>query len=337
MKRDGPVVCENWHDRSCWTTQFAPPNRQFDRWCEFVIRAHLHWSIRRVKCDHFPAFIREGRISDVRMTNLTSALGGIIGTRGPHELTRDAEALYNLLYILDGSICLIIDDREIPLSAGSLALWDSTRPMKFITGANLHQLTLTVSHDRLHRDLPNAGNFVGKTIIAKEGINHLFAEHLLTLDEHFGDLPQQAAPQILDATIDLLTATLGTGVPLEERGFSKPVLQRIQAYIDRNLFDPELSIAKVASESGITPRHLHRLFETTNVSVGQWILRRRLERCKIDLASPAQKHSSITDIAFRRGFTDASTFSKVFKREFGISPREFRATSLPPIDITHNE
>jgi AraC-like DNA-binding protein len=227
---------------------------------------------------------------------------------------------------------LIFDDREVVLSPGTFALWDSTRPMKFITGADLHQLTLTIPHERLHRDFPDAGKFIGKQISAKEGLNHLFTEHLLSLDEHFGDLTRESAPQILDATIDLLSATLGAGVPLHERGLSKPILMRIQAYIERHLHDPELCITKIASENWITTRHLHRLFEATEVSVGQWILSRRLDRCKSDFASAAYKHLSITEIAHQRGFADSSTFSKVFRREIGISPREFRASCLSSSD-----
>ena len=69
-------------------------------------------------------------------------------------------------------------------------------------------------------------------------------------------------------------------------------------------------------------RALHALFEDTDVSVAALVRRSRLARCRSDPERPGS--GSVTEIAFRWGFTDAAHFSNVFKREFGLSPREVR-------------
>ncbi len=320
------VVRDGWRDTDCWTTGAVRPEQQFDYWCAFVNEAYLSWSIQRTRCDGFPAFIREGRFDGCRLTNLTSALPRIKGTRGKAEISRDDDALYNLLYIAEGTQHLVIDDREIRLGQGQFVLWDTARPMIFVTGDRLRQITLSIPHDRLNRVLAGAGDYVGKPVHATTGLARLFADHLVSLESHFGDLPRGEAPRILDATIDLLSSTLETSLPGEQidRDFTR--LREIQTYIERNLDDPELSLAAIAAHHGMTVRHLHRLFDAADATAANWILDSRLERCRRDLAAQDQAGTSITAIAFRWGLADSSTFSRAFKRRFGVSPRSFRAS-----------
>ncbi|MCY3124748.1 helix-turn-helix domain-containing protein, partial [Acinetobacter baumannii] len=51
---------------------------------------------------------------------------------------------------------------------------------------------------------------------------------------------------------------------------------------------------------------------------------KRPEKDKADLLDKRNKQSSITQIALNRGFRDGAHFSKIFKKTYGISPKEFR-------------
>ncbi len=67
----------------------------------------------------------------------------------------------------------------------------------------------------------------------------------------------------------------------------------------------------------ITPR----LLGPANV-VERWIWQQRLLRCHRELLKPAA--GTISDVAFRWGFSDAAHFSRAFKAQFGPSPRQLR-------------
>lgn len=325
MRRQQAVVAEGWGDRECWSTHAVRPDRQFDYWCAFVNRTFLRWSIVGGSYERFPAYIREGRCDGCRLSNLTSAQGGIRGVRGGREIGADEDALYNLLYISEGMQQLTIDRRDIALRRSHFVLWDTTRPMRFVTGSNLRQVTLAIPHWRLQRVLPAVANHIGKPVSALAGLSRLFAEHLLALDARFGELPRDVAPRILDTTIELLGATLDAACAPAEGAHSIARLRQIRTYIEHNLDDPHLNPAAVARFHGITVRHLHRVFASTGMTVGNWIQCRRLEHCRQALAAGAVTGGTITAIALRWGFSDASTFSKVFKRAFGETPRAFRA------------
>lgn len=329
MRKQQHVVMERWRDWRYWTTRALRPENQFEHWCEFINQAYLNWSIRRRnRCDSFPAYIREGRFDGCRLATMTSPQSGVKGIRSAAEIAKDNEALFSLLYIVDGAQNLNIDGREITVPRHHFLLWDTARPMTFVTSEHLRQVTFGIPHSRLLRVLPDAGSYVGRPIYPRSGLSRYFIEHLLSLDTNFGDLLKGDVPRILDATIELLSTTLEASIPLQgsERGSSR--LREIQTYIDRNLENPDLSPSTIAAQKGITVRHLHRLFASSDTTVANWIQCRRLERCRQELAAPKSAGTNITAIAFRWGFSDSSTFSTVFKRKYGMSPRKYRAAIL---------
>jgi AraC-like DNA-binding protein len=71
-------------------------------------------------------------------------------------------------------------------------------------------------------------------------------------------------------------------------------------------------------------RYLHQLFNEGEETVARYILRRRLEECARALEDRAQFGRTITEIAFQNGFNDASHFGRVFREQFGCTPREYR-------------
>jgi AraC-like DNA-binding protein len=49
----------------------------------------------------------------------------------------------------------------------------------------------------------------------------------------------------------------------------------------------------------------------------------RLAQCARLLADPLND-STVTEISLRHGFTDSASFSRAFRRQFGMAPREMR-------------
>ena len=107
-------------------------------------------------------------------------------------------------------------------------------------------------------------------------------------------------------------------------------LQRINLVLDyiRQHLTNDLSLDSLASVAGFSPFHFHRIFtsltgETINDAVG----RLRLERAVALLK--AAPHTSITHVALECGFNSASSFSRAFKKRYGISARSWdRHTAL---------
>jgi AraC-like DNA-binding protein len=136
------------------------------------------------------------------------------------------------------------------------------------------------------------------------------------------------APRLETFTLDLLVALLAheldseTSLPIETRQHT--LMAQIHDFIHRNLADPALSPALIATAHHISTRHLHRIFHNHGLSVAGLIRQRRLERCHHDLGNPQLRSLPIQAIAARWGFNDNAHFSRLFRATYGIPPRDYR-------------
>jgi len=92
-----------------------------------------------------------------------------------------------------------------------------------------------------------------------------------------------------------------------------------------SIFDPDRkpeNIASYAEAAGISANYLSRLVkQSTGRSIGAWIDIVRIQKAKRLLASTTL---SIIDIATSVGVDDQSYFSRLFKKETGMTPSLFR-------------
>lgn len=101
-------------------------------------------------------------------------------------------------------------------------------------------------------------------------------------------------------------------------------LYALKVCVDRHLFEHGLGAEFLARANGITPRHVHRLFEAEGVPLSKYILERRMLEAYRLLTQPEANGRTIVDIAFSIGFGDLSYFNRNFSRRFSATPREVR-------------
>jgi len=98
-----------------------------------------------------------------------------------------------------------------------------------------------------------------------------------------------------------------------------------RAHIESRLADHDLGLENVARALNVSTRTLNRAFRAHDLTFGEWIRRRRLDQCRIDLEDAMLAHVPVSVLAARWGLTDPAHFSRVFKAEYGMSPRSFRS------------
>jgi AraC-like DNA-binding protein len=100
---------------------------------------------------------------------------------------------------------------------------------------------------------------------------------------------------------------------------------RIDAAVKHALADrlaDDLDLATVAAIAGVTPHHLVRVFTKLNgISPMSYLAQLRANRAKILLQRP---ELNITEIGRSVGYARVPHFSRMFRRETGMSPRAFR-------------
>lgn len=99
-------------------------------------------------------------------------------------------------------------------------------------------------------------------------------------------------------------------------------MSRLNAIIDRNLNNENLSVALIANEMNMSQRHFYRRFkEFSLLSPAVLVKNRRLERAASMLRDTDM---SIQDILFAAGFKSKAYFYKEFAQRYGCTPRDYR-------------
>ncbi len=97
-------------------------------------------------------------------------------------------------------------------------------------------------------------------------------------------------------------------------------INRVFTYIDDNL-DTDLSLDTVSKIAFFSPFHFHRIFKViTSETLNVYVTRRRIEKSAADLL---HKSISVTEIATKYGFNDNSSYTRAFKKYYGVSPSGF--------------
>ncbi|MFI9650427.1 AraC family transcriptional regulator [Streptomyces sp. NPDC052040] len=102
------------------------------------------------------------------------------------------------------------------------------------------------------------------------------------------------------------------------------LVRRVRAHVDAQLWDRDLTPAAVAASQHISIRYLHKLFEDHHSTIGRWIQHRRLEEARRELARPGRDDTTVSAVARRWGFANATHFSRSFRAVYGMSPSDWR-------------
>jgi AraC family transcriptional regulator, positive regulator of tynA and feaB len=211
------------------------------------------------------------------------------------------------------------------LRPGDTTLVDSGRPWTSDCTGNCSRLYLRIprwlAQDRLQlMTLPVLPYIQGLC-----GLGATLFHLATSLYEEAEALNVEEGVAAIEAYLDILHGWVGGRAPNSRLGHHPHLYSSIESFIQIHLPEPSLNPTRIAAGAGISVRHLHRLFSSRGCTVTDWIRERRLERCRTDLADPRLWERSITEIAFRWGFSDSAHFSHCFRKEFGVSPRSFRS------------
>jgi AraC-like DNA-binding protein len=138
------------------------------------------------------------------------------------------------------------------------------------------------------------------------------------------DIARVVGSHLLDLIALSLGATRDSAVAAQAGGVRAARLQAIKTDMVANLANGWLTVAKIAARHHVTPRYVHKLFESEGTTFTQFILRQRLDRAYRMLRDQRFSMHSITSIAFEAGFGDLSYFNRAFRRRYSATPSDVR-------------
>jgi YesN/AraC family two-component response regulator len=126
----------------------------------------------------------------------------------------------------------------------------------------------------------------------------------------------------LEKVAEALFALIGN----EEQNRNERLVSAIKHYI-RSHLDSEMTLTSIANNVNYSSSYISRVFnQTAQISISAYINNTRVEKAKELLQ---QTNENVQEVAQKTGFVTPQYFAIVFKKNVGISPREYRSLYFP--------
>lgn len=253
----------------------------------------------------------------------------------PHYFNPKNTGVYMLHFYIKGKGTYKIDQHIIEVSAGSALFTSAAADMQFHTSKDCEGFALIFSETFFGRSrmksffLKNTllFNSVDKVVFFPTGDR---TEELLMLFQLVIDQLRRGQSDIQE---QILINYVFSILLISEEEFTKerPTL-RVANEIKliknfKHLFNKELnrrqSVKFFCNQMNVSLSTLDRAFRKyENSSAKKWINTRLIEEIEIEL----KRHDmSIGEIAFKFGFSEVTNFTKFYKGQTGITPKQFRS------------
>lgn len=148
------------------------------------------------------------------------------------------------------------------------------------------------------------------------------------------DLPETTESPFLrcasDHVTSLIAAIIGTEGDVCEHGLPGLRMGRcamILRELDRHFMRSDFALTTLARRLGVSPRYVQALLAEADTSFINELTNRRLNHARHMLTSMRCAHMTILDISQECGFSTISHFHRSFRRHFGMTPGEMRASA----------
>ncbi|MFJ3922290.1 helix-turn-helix domain-containing protein [Streptomyces sp. NPDC090022] len=307
----------------------VPAGDRFDWWCDVVDRTIAPFTLLTSHTHDYRARLRDVDLGTTRVT--WSSFAPLRAVRSPAHIRRADPETYTLVMVNGGPLQASQRRNEAAVDTGGLVLFDTSYPLEvcYPGGHGPCESTfLTLPKSVFPLPAGRTDRLLSRPLSPAGVPGALLCRYLTTVIGRAGELTPAATYRLGTVALDLAAALVADHLdatpelPSETR--RQVLLARIHAFIDGHLGDPDLGPAGIAAQHHMSIRSLHLLFRPEPETVSATIRRRRLERCRRDLADPRLLGHPIAALVARWGFQQPADFSRAFRRTYGITPREFR-------------
>jgi AraC-like DNA-binding protein len=306
-------------------TETVAPEHRFELWSDAHPRLFFPLDVRSHEPDPFRGRILGHHLDALDLFSVRGDASAV--RRTPHAIADfDPESIV-LLLAVSGRCHLVQGDREAIIDAGEIASYESSRPFSVRAPEPFELLLFAMPRALLGADADAVGRRTATRVASTGGPGALAGPFLRELFNGLEDGSIGPHDGHLAEAVVAIARALHVGP--DEHDAERPasaatLVPRVKEHIEAHLHEPDLGPESIARAHFVSVRYLHMLFARQGLTVSGWVRRRRLERCRRDLADPVLTDEPIAAIAARWGLLNHAHFSRMFREAYGCTPREAR-------------
>ncbi len=309
-----------------WDSHGLAAQNAFENFREGVCSTFMPWSIEQRAHSDFHCRIESletevGSIAHCRTNSFDAS-------RTSGDLTRSAWDCVYGNYVVSGSYEIDQFGRTTTAKKGDLILYDSATKLNAkVRASQLYADVPIMIHKGVFGSSNIADQLVGNFVVKQGSLIAPLDSSLSFIARNMLSIPPEELAALFDAVARMLPAAVQGEHRAPRMRIRQEVARELLDHISREISNPDLSPSSAASHLGISVRYVHKLFARSGTTFSTYVNNERLDRIYADLACSSNSSQLISNLIFRWGFNDLSTFNRQFKRRFGMTPKQCRGTS----------
>lgn len=310
-------------DDASWTSAGLKQAEAIRQWQDWAASTIAPIDVAVYDTDDFAARWSSHGVGQLRLLHLHAPAQRVVhcGTEGS---SGRASPSIQLVYARKGALKTRMSGKRFTVEPGQFVLLDNTRFYQMEMDEAHECLDLMMPMGWIEKYLPDPGALLARPIAASSGwgapLGSLLEIMLSGLDT--SPLPRSLIAEQVGALLTLATG-FHEPAPSKHKGqLARAILRRIES----DFADPELTPEGVARDVGISKRYLQSLLAGTGTNFVAELNAARLDHAADRLADPRAASLQIAEIAYQAGFLDPGYFTRLFRKRFGVGPKEWRAS-----------
>jgi AraC-like DNA-binding protein len=293
---------------------------RLDVWRDLIREHFVALDIDADSRDEFAGAVRSTQLGHLKVASVSSTTGRY--RRTPGLARRDADRYLQVGLLARGEAMLSQDGRLAELRPGDFAVYETERPFLWGLRGDWQLFVFTWPRTAIALEPGESRRLTARALVGDVGLSAIVGRLLRDLVASPPSLSPCGGIRLADEVGQLVTTVASEFAgPRPPSNASRDQMARIGAYIAEHLADPDLGPTDIARAHFMSTRQLHRLFAAHSDTVTRYVRRRRLERCRQDLATT---RTPIAEVGRRWGFTDPTIFSRAFRGKYHTTPSDYR-------------
>ena len=311
-------------DDASWTSAGLKQGEAIRQWRDWAARTIAPIDVTVFDSDAFAANWSSYGVGQLRLLQLHAPAQRVVHC-GADRGTSVAPSI-QLVYARRGALKTRMAGKRFTVETGQFVLLDNTRFYQMEMDSAHEAIDLMMPQGWVENYLPDPDALLARPISAREGWGAPLGSLIETMITGLSTSP---LPRSLIAEQVGALLTLATGFHEPEPGrkasrhkgqLARSILRRIET----DFADCELTPEGVASDLGISRRYLQALLASAGTSFIAELNAARLDHAADRLTDPRLAGLQVGEIAYQSGFLDPGYFARLFRKRFGMGPRDWR-------------
>ena len=309
-----------------WDTQYVPSTKAFSVFREAICSTFMPWTPEYRSETNFAGraesvIFEKGSIGRSRMSPL-------ITTRTKLNIANSPMDCIYGSFVLAGELSVEQAGRTNIAKPGDLIAYDSSSPVTMRLRSDTLYEDLAFSIPKCHfAAVDDAEGRLRNTLLKRDKLIDPLSSCLAFIAENLLSSTADELSALYDAVVSLLPLGAGCFDGQNDKTAvlkGSSLLREILGFVNRNILDADLSARGAAAHFNVSARYVHKLLARSGATFNSYVMAKRLDHIRCELVASSCRRHPISELAYRWGFNDLSTFNRAFKQRFGCTPTHFR-------------